>query len=111
MKAIIQNIRFWLDLELLFWVFGLLYLAFMDFSTNHFTICPLSNLGFEYCPGCGLGMSIHHLFHLDFAGSWHSHFIGIFGLLVIISRIFVLSRNLISKIKFYSLKNTGGDLC
>jgi len=111
MKTILQNIRLYFDLELLFWISGIAALAFMDFTTNHFTLCPLNNLGFDFCPGCGLGMSIHHLFRLDFANSWHSHILGGFALIVILYRIYVLTRNLISKIKFYSFNNNGVDLC
>ncbi|NLH61192.1 MAG: DUF2752 domain-containing protein [Ignavibacteriales bacterium] len=111
MKNRFLNIVKYLDLELLFWVSGLFYLALADFSGSHFTFCPLNNMGFDFCPGCGLGMSIHHIFQLDFSSAWHSHVLGFFGLLIIIYRIIILSRNLIKKIIFYSHKNPGGQLC
>src|SRR5690606_41481389 len=49
--------------EALFWAVALIALAFYQpAAQNHFTLCPLSNLGFDFCPGCGLGKSIAWLF-------------------------------------------------
>lgn len=45
--------------EAFVWILGLAYLFLIHSpGETHFTICPLSNLGFEFCPGCGLGNSI-----------------------------------------------------
>jgi len=97
MKSIYYQIKFYFNFELLFWIFGLCYLAFSDFSGNHFTICPIKNLGFDWCPGCGFGMSIHNIFHLEFGNALHSHILGFFGLIVITFRIFTLIKHLFNR--------------
>jgi hypothetical protein len=88
--------RLWklLGFEALIWIFGLIYLALINSpEATHFTICPLSNLGFKYCPGCGLGNSISYLFRGDFTLSFHSHPLGIFALVIIIFRIITIINN------------------
>jgi hypothetical protein len=81
-------------LETLIWTIGLLFLIFIHHPGEaHFTICPLSNLGVEFCPGCGLGNSISYLFRGDFISSIHSHPLGIFALIIITLRIFTIIKN------------------
>jgi hypothetical protein len=94
--------------ELLIWTGGLLMLAFLPFGTDHYTICPFSNLGIPYCPGCGLGESLHNLFHLDIAGSFYSHPLGILALLIILSRIITLSKISITNYSFSKKRNYNG---
>lgn len=77
--------------ETVIWITGLLYLAFISsLDQTHFTICPIKNLGFEFCPGCGLGHSITQLFHGNFVQSFHTHPLGFFALIIIIHRIYTL---------------------
>jgi hypothetical protein len=88
--------RFWLlvGFEALVWILGLSYLAFVNSpETIHFTICPFANLGFDFCPGCGLGNSISYLFRGDFTSSFNSHPLGIFALLIILFRIISIIKN------------------
>ncbi|NOX85870.1 MAG: DUF2752 domain-containing protein [Chlorobi bacterium] len=80
----------WQNFELFFWIGALLSLFFMEPAGDHFSLCPLKNMGFEYCPGCGLGHSIHYAMRLDIADSFTNHPLGIFGLVVIILRIYKL---------------------
>jgi hypothetical protein len=67
----------------------------------------LANLGFNWCPGCGLGRSLSHLLHGELRQSIQMHWFGIPALLVLLYRIFILSkqelikRNLIGKEKYY----------
>jgi Protein of unknown function (DUF2752) len=82
-------------IELLFWMLGLGWLAFSNPTEHHFTFCPIKNLGFDFCLGCGLGHSISHIFHGNFKESWQSHPLGIFAIVLIIRRIV----ELIQKIK------------
>lgn len=82
-----------INIELVFWAGGLGVLAFSDPSQPHYSLCPLKNLGFRYCPGCGLGHSISYLLHGDIQASLHAHPLGIFALAVIVHRIFVLLKN------------------
>lgn len=78
------------------WTAALVYLAFFfNPADAHFTICPLSNLGFEYCPGCGLGRSISLLFSGNIVESFQTHILGIPAVIIIIFRIIsILKTNL-----------------
>jgi len=92
-KKLIQLWKF-VGFEASIWILGLFYLALINSpKATHFTICPLSNLGFKYCPGCGLGNSISYLFRGDFSSSFHSHPLGIFALVIIIFRIITIINN------------------
>jgi hypothetical protein len=73
--------------ELLFWVMALLLLFFLPENTSDTSLCAFSLLGLGHCPGCGIGHSIHYALHLKFAISFQHHPLGIFGVLVIFSRI------------------------
>lgn len=87
--AIIRNV----NLEAVIWICGLTFLAFSNLGTDHhFTICPIKNLGFSFCPGCGLGESISHLFRLQVGESLHAHPLGIIALPILIYRIIFLLR-------------------
>ena len=79
-------------LELLAWVTALFLLAFSNPALHHYTFCPLSNLGLPWCPGCGLGRSISALFHLDFSASLKYHWFGIPAFLILLNRIWQLSK-------------------
>lgn len=88
--AIVRNI----NLEAVIWISGLTYLAFLDPGTDHhITICPIKTLGFSFCPGCGLGESIAHLFKFEFQQSFLSHPFGIAGFLILLYRIIILIRS------------------
>jgi len=99
-----------IPLELIFWTTALILLATAKpeghFHSSHFTLCPLANLGLGWCPGCGLGRSITHLFHGNFNASLQSHLLGIPAVLIIGYRILTLAkiniyRKLINKEKYY----------
>lgn len=83
-------------LEAIAWTLGLTALGCLD-PTNetHITICPLANLGFEFCPGCGLGRSISFLFRGDFLQSFQSHPLGLFAVIILSFRIFKLLKQYI----------------
>lgn len=77
-----------LGLEGIIWIVSLIYLAsFTESNQQHFTICPLSNLGFDYCPGCGLGKSISLILHGNIFESFDFHLLGIPALIIILFRI------------------------
>jgi hypothetical protein len=76
------------------WILGLTYLLLIHSpGDTHFTICPLANLGIDFCPGCGLGNSISYLFKGDFISSFAAHPLGIFALIVLTLRIFTIIKN------------------
>lgn len=81
-----------LPLELFFWILALVLLATADPHAHHFSLCPLANLGIEWCPGCGLGRSISALFHGEIKESLNFHWLGIPALMVIGYRIITLSK-------------------
>jgi hypothetical protein len=88
--------NFWrvIGLEASVWLSGLVYLLLIHSTgETHFTICPLANLGIEFCPGCGLGNSISYIFKGDFIASIHSHPLGILALIILTIRIITIIKN------------------
>ena len=85
-----------IPLELVFWIVGVLALATASPVENghghHFTLCPIANMGFDWCPGCGIGRSITQLFHGNVKESIAQHWFGIPALSIILWRIVVLIR-------------------
>jgi hypothetical protein len=80
--------------ELVFWIAGLMFLAIINPSgESHFTLCPLKLLGFNWCPGCGLGHSISFLFHGELNSSFHAHWFGVPAVIIIVHRIYALGRD------------------
>jgi hypothetical protein len=56
----------------------------------HYSFCLFKVLGFNFCPGCGLGHSISYLFHGEVRASLSAHPLGIFAVIIILLRIFKL---------------------
>ena len=82
-----------IKLEAIIWIAGLLVLAINNpVSNHHFSICPIKNLGLSFCPGCGLGESISHLFRFQLIESFSAHPLGIFAFVILMHRIFFLFR-------------------
>jgi len=91
LKSRIDLIRRYLKFEALFWIAGLVYLAVIDpYASNHLSFCPLHNLGFDFCPGCGLGRSISFILHGDIGGSLAVHPLGIPALGILGHRIVMI---------------------
>ncbi len=87
--------------EAYIWLGGLLFLALITPGDGHWSVCPLSMLNFDGCPGCGLGTSVSHLLHGNISASWESHILGIPALFLLTGRI--------SQLFYISLtKNTYG---
>lgn len=86
-------------LEGYIWTAAILLLAFINVDSNHFTICPFHNLGIEFCPGCGLGRSIHYFIGFEFTKSFNTHPLGGAALAIILYRIFSLMRLSINSVK------------
>ncbi|MBY0543601.1 MAG: DUF2752 domain-containing protein [Sphingobacteriaceae bacterium] len=84
-------------IELVFWLVALVLLATASPHEHHFSLCPLANLGFDWCPGCGLGRSITALFNGDINASFAQHWFGIPALLLIAHRIYQLTNQLFNK--------------
>ena len=89
-----KKILSFVGFEELFWICGLFYLIFINSpEISHFTICPIANLGFDFCPGCGLGNSISYLFRGNLQASFNSHPLGIFAFFIVVNRIISLIKN------------------
>jgi hypothetical protein len=70
---------------------GLLLLALMDPNTASGPgLCILENIGFEYCPGDGLGHSISFIFRGEFDNALKSNMLGPFALAILSGRILYL---------------------
>lgn len=97
-----------LPFELLFWITALLLLGTAELDKHsaeaHFTLCPLANMGFTWCPGCGIGKSIGHLLQGNIQESLNEHWFGIPALLIIVSRIVVLIKMNLKNRKVINLK-------
>ncbi|MEQ7798298.1 DUF2752 domain-containing protein [Pedobacter sp. ASV1-7] len=97
-----------LPFELLFWITALLLLGTADLHVHegdqHFTLCPLSNMGISWCPGCGIGKSIGYLLQGNFQASLNEHWFGIPALLIILNRIMVLIKIKLNNRKVLNLK-------
>ncbi len=82
------------NLEAIIWVAALVWLALVDPAAGaHFTLCPLKNLGIEWCPGCGLGSAAGYALHGDLAESFRHHLLGIPAILILGGRVARLARN------------------
>jgi hypothetical protein len=82
-------------LELVFWIGSLIAILILEPNAeSHFSLCPLSQLGFDWCPGCGLGRSMNLLAHGDFQASWSMHPLGMVAFVVIAHRIWNLIKNI-----------------
>ena len=93
-SKLVSRIMKLIGLEAAIWILGLVYLIFINNPQSiHFTVCPFANLGIDFCPGCGLGNSISFLFIGDFVSSFQSHPLGVFALIIIISRLISIIKN------------------
>lgn len=88
MKTISYQKLIWLwhRKEALIWIAALIFLAVSNPADHHYTLCPLDNLGFAYCPGCGLGRSIGYFFRLDLESSFFAHPLGIPAVFLLLYR-------------------------
>lgn len=83
---------FFLHFEWIALISGLLLMAFLDPFSQSSSICPVDRLGFDFCPGCGLGKSIAFAARGNFSASIQSHPLGFFAIVVIAVRIGTIFR-------------------
>lgn len=81
-------LEIWHRKEAVIWITALMALAFSDPTDHHYTLCPFHNLGWHFCPGCGIGRSISFLFQLNIKESLTAHPFGIPAVLIIVHRIY-----------------------
>ncbi len=76
--------------EFYFWLTALSILAFYSPEEIPFSLCFFKYAGLPFCPGCGIGHSIHYFFHGDILKSFHAHPFGMIAVLVILHRMIKL---------------------
>lgn len=88
------NKNFFLHFEWVALTSGLLLMALLNPFSEAESLCILSRLGFDFCPGCGLGTSVSHIFRGEIAASMQANPVGLFAVLIIPARVFsILLRN------------------
>jgi hypothetical protein len=85
--------------ELFIWITALILLAISTPGTNHFTLCPLANIGITWCPGCGLGRAITYVFHGEIKQALALHWFVFPALAILLFRIAQLSKQFILSLK------------
>ncbi|MBL0095491.1 MAG: DUF2752 domain-containing protein [Bacteroidetes bacterium] len=76
--------------ELIVWTTAIVYLALINPEEQHISLCLLHLIGMPWCPGCGIGHAISFLLHGEVMSSFRSHPLGLFALVVLVSRIIKL---------------------
>jgi hypothetical protein len=95
-----NRIIFHLPIEALVWVTGLLILALYNpLQGEHMSMCVFNNIGFKFCPGCGLGRSISYFLHGDIMMSFSTHPAGIPAVAILVFRIYKSSIDYIKRLK------------
>ena len=80
-------------LEPTIWITALILLAATDPAGSlHVSLCPLANLGFDFCPGCGLGHSISYAMKGQVLASFSAHPLGFFAIGILLYRSFIVIR-------------------
>ena len=91
--ALLRRVPF----EAFVWAAGLTALALTDpAAAPLLRLCPFDHvgawLGVRFCPGCGLGHSVAHLFRGDLRAALAAHPLGPFAVAVLLHRIGALVR-------------------
>lgn len=79
-----------LNREAIIWLVALVWLG-LNARFGGIGLCPLDALGFNHCPGCGIGHSIGLALRGDVSASWSAHPLGIPALAVLLNRILLLT--------------------
>jgi len=80
-----------INIEVVIWPLALIFLSTLDPHVEHWSLCPLKNLGFESCPGCGLGRSISLIFQGEYEASFSAHPLGALAILILAYRTVYLT--------------------
>lgn len=78
---------FFLHFEWMVLLSGLLFVVFLDPFSQSISFCPIDRLGFDFCPGCGLGKSVALAARGHLSASLQSHPMGLIAVFIIITRI------------------------
>lgn len=78
--------------ELFIWLLAIVLLWSSEADAAHSSLCPLYNLGLDWCPGCGLGRSVSLFLQGSVKESIAMHWFGIPAFIILLRRIFTLSK-------------------
>ena len=99
-KYLYSRITFHLPIEALVWSAGLLILVLYNpHHGEHMSMCIFNNVGFNYCPGCGLGRSVSYFLHGDVTMSFSAHPAGIPAVIILLFRIYKSTKDYIKRLK------------
>lgn len=84
-------------LEIVFFTAALVILFFTNVTQPQYSLCPLKLLNLNFCPGCGLGHSLHYLMHGELKLAWQTHYLAFLALPVLVHRICLLTYKFILK--------------
>ncbi|NIW78932.1 MAG: DUF2752 domain-containing protein [Calditrichae bacterium] len=99
MKALLSHLVRRPELEAFCWIIALLSLIFLDpYEQTHFSLCFFKLLGFDRCPGCGLGHAIAFLYRGEVVHSFQTHWLGIPAVILILRQCFQILYKPLSKI-------------
>lgn len=87
-----------INIEMVIWPLALIILSTLDPHKEHLSLCPLNNLGFEFCPGCGLGRSVSLIFRGEYKASFDAHPLGVLAVIILSYRTIYLAHLSIKKI-------------
>lgn len=83
------------NLEMIIWPMALIFLAVTNPDMSHWSLCPVKNMGFDHCPGCGLGRSISFIFNGQWVQSFEAHPLGIPAIALLVYRTIYLTSSLV----------------
>lgn len=93
MKELSQRLQPF-PLELILWIGSIIAILTINPYSDSFSLCPLHNLGLDWCPGCGLGRAMNLLARGEFKASWEMHPLASLAYGVIFHRIWILIKQL-----------------
>jgi hypothetical protein len=93
MPYLLKVTKCWPPPELILWLGALTYLAIINPYKEANGQCFFTWLGLSWCPGCGIGHAISFALHGNITASFKSHYFGVVALIILLHRIFVLSKS------------------
>ena len=93
MKELSQRLQPF-PLELILLIGSIIAILTINPYSDSFSLCPLHNLGLDWCPGCGLGKGMNLLARGEFKASWEMHPLASLAYGVIFHRIWILIKQL-----------------
>lgn len=78
---------FFKHMELCFWITAIVLLFFLNTERAADSFCFFRWIGINWCPGCGIGHSMHAVLNFQFYKAFQYHPLGIVAVLIIFHRM------------------------